>query len=103
MHVEYWRCIESAHHRLQKIVDRNSEAILPVYDYIGGIARTHWCNYIDETSWFRENDLHWLWAMVNERVAFYRIDPHRSKEAFEQLFQDWQGILVSDGCGLYRK
>jgi transposase len=88
---------------IQKIVDRNSEAILPVYDYIGGIARTHWCNYIDETSWFKDHDLHWLWTMVNERVAFYRIDPHRSREAFEQLIQDWEGILVSDSYGLYRK
>ena len=88
---------------IQKIVDRTSQALVPVYDYIGQIARSYWCNYIDETSWFKENDLHWLWAMVNERVAFYRIDPHRSKEAFEQLVKDWEGILVSDGYGLYRK
>lgn len=88
---------------IQKIIDRNSEALLPVYDTIGQIARGSWCNYIDETSWFKENNLQWLWAMVNERVAFYRIDPHRSKEAFEQLVQDWEGILVSDSYGLYRK
>jgi len=88
---------------IQKIIDRNTEALLPVYEQIGRIARSFWCNYIDETSWFRENDLHWLWAMVNERVAFYRIDPHRSKEAFDRLIQDWQGILVSDSYGLYRK
>jgi transposase len=88
---------------IQKIVDRTSMAILPVYERIGRIARSFWCNYIDETSWFTENDLHWLWAMVNERVAFYRIDPHRSKAAFEALIQDWNGILVSDGYGLYQK
>ncbi len=35
--------------------------------------------------------------MVNERLAFYRIDPHRSKEAFGKLVRDWNGILVSDG------
>ena len=88
---------------IQKLVDRTSMALLPVYDHIGRIARRFWCNYIDETSWFKSHDLHWLWAMVNERVAFYRIDPHRSKEAFENLVQDWNGILVSDGYGLYRK
>lgn len=88
---------------IQKIVDRTSMAILPVYERIGKIARGFWCNYIDETSWFTQNDLHWLWAMVNERVAFYRIDPHRSKVAFEALIQDWNGILVSDGYGLYQK
>jgi transposase len=88
---------------IQKIVDRTSNALLPVYEHIGRIARRFWCNYIDETSWFKQNDLHWLWAMVNERVAFYRIDPHRSKEAFENLVRDWNGILVSDSYGLYRK
>ena len=88
---------------IQKLIDRTAEALCPVYTHIGQIARGYWCNYIDETSWFKENDLHWLWAMVNERVAFYRIDPHRSKEAFEQLIQDWEGILVSDSYGLYRK
>ena len=87
---------------IQKIVDRSSEAILPVYEHIGQAARSGSCNYIDETSWFKENTLPWLWAMVNEKVAFYRIDPHRSKEAFQQLLKDWEGILVSDGYGLYR-
>ena len=88
---------------IQKMVDRNSQALAPVYDRIGQIARGSWCNYIDETSWFKEHDLHWLWAMVNEQVAFYRIDPHRSKSAFESLIQDRNGILVSDGYGLYQK
>jgi len=87
---------------IQKIIDRSSMAALPVYESIGKHARCSRCNYIDETSWFRENALQWLWAMVNERVAFYRIDAHRSKEAFHQLIQDWEGILVSDSYGLYR-
>ncbi len=88
---------------IQKIIDRASEAIRPTYDAIGEVARSSDCNYIDETSWFKENALQWLWAMVNSRVAFFRIDPHRSRQAFDQLIQDWQGILVSDSYGLYRK
>jgi transposase len=87
---------------IQKIIDRASEAIAPAHEHIGRIARGCACNYIDETSWFKNNALQWLWAMVNERVAFYRIDPHRSKQAFCQLIDDWQGILVSDSYGLYR-
>lgn len=87
---------------IQKIVDRASEAIRSTYDTIARVARTSYCNYIDETSWFKGNALHWLWAMVNERVAFYRIDAHRSKAAFHQLIEDWEGILISDSYGLYR-
>lgn len=86
---------------IQKILDRASEAIAPAYQRIGQAARSAECNYIDETSWFTQNDLHWLWAMVNHQVAYYRIDPKRSKRAFEDLIEDWRGILVSDSYGLY--
>ena len=47
-------------------------------------------------------DRHWLWVMASERVAFYMIHPHRSKEAFAALIDDWAGILVSDGYGVYQ-
>jgi len=87
---------------IQKIIDRVSAAIAPAYDQIGQAARSSHCNYIDETSWFNENDLQWLWAMVNEKVAYYRIDPNRSKKAFERLIENWRGILISDSYGLYR-
>ena len=87
---------------IQKIVDRASEAIAPAWWRIGRIARSAECNYIDETSWFKDNRLQWLWAMVSDRVAFYRLDPNRSKQAFERLIEDWRGVLVSDGYGCYR-
>ena len=87
---------------IQKVIDRSSAAIEPAYQRIGQVARSAECNYIDETSWFKNNALQWLWAMVNDRVAFYRIDPHRSKKAFEALIEDWRGILISDSYGLYR-
>ena len=56
-------------------------------------------NYIDETPWFLTNTLQWLWVMVSDTAALYLIHPHRSKEAFAALIDDWAGILVSDtGC-----
>ena len=57
---------------IQKIIDRTSEAIYPGYAHIGRIARRFWSNYIDETSWFKENELHWLWAMVSDGYGLYR-------------------------------
>jgi transposase len=35
---------------IQKLIDRTAEAILPVYEQIGQVARNFWCNCIDETS-----------------------------------------------------
>ena len=87
---------------IQKVIDRASQAMEPIYDQIGNLAREARVNYIDETSWFQNGLLHWLWTMVNTRVAFFKVHRHRSKEAFEALIQDWKGILVSDAYGLYR-
>lgn len=88
---------------IQKIIDRSSEAMSSTYERIGQVARGSQCNFIDETSWFKKHDLQWLWVMVNTLVAFFRIDPKRSKQAFLELIADWNGILISDGYGLYRK
>ena len=87
---------------IQKILDRASAALAPAYQKIADRARGAEVNYVDETCWFKEHDLKWLWAMVNDQEALYRIDDHRSKQAFLELVQYWNGILVSDGYGVYK-
>lgn len=87
---------------IQKVIDRVAQAIEPHYTAIAMQARHAAVNYIDETPWFLTNALHWLWVMASDTVAFYMIHSHRSKEAFAALIDDWAGILVSDGYGVYR-
>jgi transposase len=87
---------------IQKVIDRVAQAIEPHYRAIAAQARDARVNYIDETPWFLTNTLQWLWVMASERVAFYMIHPRRSKEAFATLIDDWAGILVSDGYGVYQ-
>jgi transposase len=88
---------------IQKVLDRVSQAIDPYYAVIARQARQAPVNYIDETPWYCLNTLEWLWVMASERVAFYMIHPRRSKEAFAALIDDWEGILVSDGYGVYQR
>lgn len=88
---------------IQKVLDRVAQAIEPHYFAIATQARQALVNYIDETPWWCINTLHWLWVMASERVAFYMIHPRRSKAAFAALIDDWEGILVSDGYGVYQK
>src|SRR5215813_9833997 len=87
---------------IQKVLDRVAQAIEPHYTAIATQARHAPVNYIDETPWFLTNTLQWLWVMVSDRVAFYLIHPRRSKEAFAALVDDWAGLLVSDGYGVYQ-
>jgi transposase len=88
---------------IQNIIDRTTKALEPIYQRIAEIARSSYCNYVDETSWKLSHNMCWLWVMANERVGFYRVDPNRSKLAFDRLVEDWNGILISDGYRLYQK
>lgn len=87
---------------VQKMLDRVSHAILPHYKAIATLARQATIGYIDETPWYCQNVLNWLWTLSTDTVSLYLIHPHRSKEAFAALIEDWQGILVSDGYGVYQ-
>jgi transposase len=87
---------------IQKVLDRVAQALEPHYTAIATRARHALVNYIDETPWFLTHTLQWLWVMASDTVAFYMIHPHRSKEAFAALIDDWAGILVSDGYGVYQ-
>jgi transposase len=87
---------------IQKVLDRVAQAIEPHYLAIATQARQALVNSIDETPWWCINTLHWLWVMASERVAFSMIHPRRSKEAFAALIEDWAGLLVSDGYGVYQ-
>lgn len=86
---------------IQRVIDRTSDALTPVYDEIGQQARKAKVNHIDETSWFQSGKLCWLWTMVNHTVALFMVHPNRSKKAFVQLIEDWKSILVSDNYGTY--
>jgi transposase len=87
---------------IQKVIDRASHAIVPHYEAIAALAHQAPVGSIDETPWYRQHTLQWLWTMTTETVALSLIHPHRSKEAFCALIDDWQGILVSDGYGVYQ-
>jgi transposase len=88
---------------IQKVLDRVAQAIEPHYRAIATQARHAPVNDIDETPWFCTHTLQWLWVMTSEREAFDMIHPHRFKEACAALIDDWTGLLVSDGYGVYQR
>jgi hypothetical protein len=57
---------------------------------------------LDETPWYGQNMLQWLWTMATDTVTLYLVHPHRSKDALGDLIDDWQGMLVSEGFGVYQ-
>lgn len=88
---------------IQKIIDRVTQAIEPHYVAIAQEARNAPVNNIDETSHRQKGKLSWLWVMANSLVVFFMIHGRRSGEAFKSLIEEWNGILISDGYGIYQK
>jgi len=88
---------------IQKVIDRVTQAIEPHYEAIAQEARNAPVNNIDETSHRQKGKLSWLWVMANSLVVFFMIHTHRSYEAFQSLIDEWTGILISDGYGVYQK
>ena len=87
---------------IQKVLDRVAQAIAPHYRAMATQVHHAAVNSIDETPWFLAHRLQWLWVMVSETAALSMMHPHRSKEAFAALIDDWAWILVSDGYGVYQ-
>ena len=60
--------------------------------------------HVDETGWKINGTGHWLWAFVNQKLAFYKIDRSRgSKVPKELLGNPFPGILISDFYSAYNK
>ncbi len=87
---------------IQKVIDRACRAIEPHYEAIKAKARSSPINHLDETPWYQDGKLNWLWVMTNKAVAYFMIHTNRSKAAFNELIGAWSGILVSDNYVVYR-
>jgi transposase len=87
---------------IQNVLDRVSRAIAPHYEAIGETVRKAPVNHADETPWKRQGALNYLWLLCNNAVAYFMIHGKRSREAFQALIKEWEGILVSDGYAVYR-
>lgn len=48
----------------------------------------------DETGWRLDGVNHWVWCMVNEEVAWYRVHRRRSYKVVKPILQDQTGKLI---------
>lgn len=80
---------------------RTSVALAPAWEEAEEAARTSLVTHADETSFGRGG---WLWTACTAAVSFFRIDPNRSRAAFERLLgEDFPGVLVTDRWASYHR
>jgi transposase len=88
---------------VQKVINRVSQALVPPDEAMATLARQAPVGDSDETPWYCPNALQWLWTMTTDTVSRSLMHPNRSKDAFWALMEEWQGILVRDGSGVYQR
>lgn len=94
---------------VSRVEARLTRALEPVAAAIGRALAGATQLHVDETPWWEAGKRAWLWTATTSQVVYYRIDPERSREAFERLLavareaagEDFAWILGSDRYSAY--
>ena len=61
------------------------------------------CKHFDETSWRNSGKNHYVWVASTSQAVCYKVDPSRSREAFERFVGNLgKAPTVTDRYGVYR-
>jgi IS1 family transposase len=58
--------------------------------------------HLDETHWYENGKLHWLWVAVTTKTAVFHIGSRRQEELPHLVQEAFMGWLITDGYGVYR-
>jgi transposase len=87
-----------------RAVDRAARRGQATWHALRQAAQQHSVNTMDETGWKVDAQLQWLWVVANDMVTVCDILPGRGfEQAASLLGADYDGFLVRDGWGVYRK
>jgi transposase len=58
--------------------------------------------HADETGWRLDGKKSWVWAFVNERLAYYEVNRSRGRKVVRNILTDsFKGVLITDFYGVY--
>jgi transposase len=58
--------------------------------------------HVDETGWRLDGKKSWVWALANERLAYYHVDRSRARKVLKELLgEEFDGTLISDFYSVY--
>ncbi len=58
--------------------------------------------HLDETHWYEQGQLHWLWVALSTKTAVFHIGSRRKEELSYLVKEAFMGWLVTDGYHSYR-
>ena len=58
--------------------------------------------HVDETGWRLDGKKSWVWALVNQRLAYYHVDRSRARGVLKELLgTEFNGTLITDFFSVY--
>ena len=82
---------------LTQMWHRRADVLKPWYERIWRDCSTASVLNADETGWYLNGDLVWLWCFCTNRSTYYAIDESRGHAALDKFFaEEFQGVLVTD-------
>ena len=89
---------------LAQALQRISEWLQVEQDQILKAVRASPRLHMDESGWKISGGNHWLWATVNERLAYYQIARSRGAKIPKAILpKDYSGILITDFYSAYNR
>jgi len=86
---------------IQNIIAKVAEEFGPQYEYMKKELKKMKSVYADETSWYINGKLCWLWVFISEEIAIYHIQKSRGKKVPAKMLRGFLGILISDFYSAY--
>ena len=87
-------------------IEAMKDHLFPSYEALKKYVRSSPVIGADETHWpllkKGKSQKWWSWSLCRDDAVFYQILPSRSKEAAKMILDDYGGIVMVDGYGVYQ-
>jgi len=85
-----------------QICTRTAQRTAAAEQELARVAQATRVVHMDETSWWTEGVLHYLWLVTTAAFSWFRVDPRRSHRVILEMLGQEARIVVSDFYSAYR-
>jgi len=97
-----WLDLELGVATIERCIHEFGLASEPVVEQLIEDVRAAERVHLDETPWYQQGVLRWMWVAVTAATTVYRIGSRRKEELTALIGEAFLGWLVTDGYGAYR-
>jgi hypothetical protein len=97
-----WLGLELGTATIERCVHEFGRASEPVVEQLIEEVRAAEIVHVDETPWYQNGDLRWMWVLVTATTIIFHIGSRRKEELTTLIGEAFLGWLITDGYAVYR-